>query len=313
MRILVLGAGGVGGYFGGRLVEKGEDVTFLVRSGRQQQIQQCGLVIRSIHGDLTIHPKTITAESPSEVYDLVILSSKAYHLGQAIEDLRPFVGEETVILPLLNGVAHYKLLQDAFGEDRVIGGLCFIETTLNQEGHIVQTSRDHYVRFGEFDNKDTQRIQQLEEVLGGTKTSFKRSSFIEQDIWRKYLFISTISGVTTLMRAPMGPILESRGGAEFVHRVFLEIESIMRAHGAPLDQDIVSKHMETMRKMGYEMKSSMQRDMEKRLSVEADHLQGYLLQLAENYDIQAPLLRTIYQNLLVYQVSLQLILGHNVD
>lgn len=303
MRILVLGAGGVGGYFGARLVEQGRDVTFLVRKRRQQQMEEEGLVIRSIHGDLTVRPKTITAQSPSESYDLVILTSKAYHLEQVIQDLRPFVGEHTVILPLLNGVAHYNILQEAFGSDQVIGGLCFIETTLNQEGYIIQTSQDHYVRFGEFNNKDTKRIQRIEEVLGGTKTTFKRSTFIEKDIWRKYLFISAISGVTSLMRAPMGPILESRGGEDFVYRVFCEIEGIMRAHGAPLDQDIVSKHMDTARKMGYEMKSSMQRDMEKGLSVEADHLQGYLLQLAKQYEIHAPLLSTIYQNLLVYQVK----------
>ncbi|MBA9084861.1 2-dehydropantoate 2-reductase [Fontibacillus solani] len=305
MRILVLGAGGVGGYFGGRLVEKGEDVTFLVRSKRKEQLEKEGLVIQSVNGDLKLQPKLITAEDANVEgpFDLILFSTKAYHLHSAIQDLQPFVGDDTTILPLLNGVAHFPLLKSEFGADQVIGGLCFIETTLNQEGHIVHTSKADFVKFGEFQNKDTERIQRIEAVLSGTVASFIRSDFIERDIWHKYLYIAAIAGVTTLMRAPMGPIRESKQGRKFIHQLFQEIEAIMIEHGAPLELDIVDKHMATMDSTSYDMKSSMLRDMEKGLSIEGEHLHGYLLQLAQNYNIVAPLLQAVYQNELVYELS----------
>lgn len=303
MRILVLGAGGVGGYFGGRLVEKGADVTFLVRSQRKKQLEEEGLVISSINGDFKFRPVLVTAgdSEAAGTYDLVLFSTKAYHLQAAIRDVKPFVGEQTVILPLLNGVAHYPVLQREFGEDKVIGGLCFIETTLNREGHIVQTSKADIVRYGEFENKQTDRIERIEQVLSGALPSFIRSEFIEQDIWHKYLYIAAIAGVTTLMRAALGPIRESKGGREFIRHLFQEIEGIMLEHGAPLDRDIVAKHMETMDKSSDGMKSSMLRDMEKGLDIEAAHLHGYLLKLAGDYSIEAPLLQAVYQNLLVYE------------
>lgn len=300
MRILVLGAGGVGGYFGGRLAEKGADVTFLVRDRRKRQLGRDGLIVRSVAGDFRIQPKSITTADPAETYDLVLFSTKAYHLRQAIQDVKPFVGEKTVVLPLLNGVAHYPLLREEFGEERVIGGLCFIETTLNAEGHILHTSPNHYAVFGEFGQKDTERIRRIEAALGGTNTSFARSAHIERDIWHKYLFISTIAGVTTLTRSPIGPIRESEGGEEFILGVFREIESIMLANGAPLDRDIVNKHMKTTLNMSHDMKSSMQRDMEKGFQVEGGHLHGYLLDIARKQGVEAPTVRAIYQNLLVY-------------
>ncbi|WP_068778424.1 2-dehydropantoate 2-reductase [Paenibacillus sp. GM2] len=303
MRILVLGAGGVGGYFGGRLVEQGADVTFFVREHRKQQLEQEGLVIRSVHGDMTLEPRVITSQDEARPFDLILFSTKAYHLNGAMQDVKPFVGENTVILPLLNGVAHIPELQREFGKDKVIGGLCFIETTLNEQGHIIQTSQGHYVRYGEFGNRATERIRAIEEALGGTKASFVRSAHIEQDIWHKYLYITTIAGVTTLMRAPLGPIRDSDNGYEYIRGVFQEGAAIMMAHGAPLDPEIVVKHMITMEKTGYMMKASMLRDMEKGLAIEGRHLHGYLLDLAKQHKMEAPLLEVIYRNLQVYEIT----------
>lgn len=212
MRILVLGAGGIGGYFGGRLVEKGEDVTFLVRSRRKTQIEENGLNIHSINGDFSCTPKLITKTDNADSFDVVLFSTKAYHLEEAINDLKPFVGEKTVIIPLLNGVAHLSPLQQEFGQDRVIGGLCFIETTLNEGGDIVQTSKAHRLLFGEFNQTKTDRVERIAETFSGTKASFVLSDHIVQDMWHKYLFIAAMSGVTTLMRAPIGPIRETDGG-----------------------------------------------------------------------------------------------------
>ncbi|MFC9449351.1 2-dehydropantoate 2-reductase [Bacillus cereus] len=301
MRILVLGAGGVGGFFGGRLVEKGEDVTFLVRSKRKQQLEEKGLVIRSVNGDFSFQPKLITKEDRTSPFDVILFSTKAYHLNEGIQDLKPFVGENTVIIPLLNGIAHVSRLQKEFGEEKVIGGLCFIETTLNDRGEIVQTSAANRLVFGEINSKDSERIKRISKVFAGTKSSFVLSENITQDMWHKYLFITVMSGVTTLMRAPIGPIRESEGGRDFIRNVFEESVQIMRALGAPVKANIIEEHMKTIDKISYDMKSSMQRDMEKGSLIEGEHLQGYLLDLAEEFSIEAPLLGVVYQNLNVYE------------
>jgi 2-dehydropantoate 2-reductase len=305
MKILILGAGGVGGYFGGRLLEKGEDVTFLVRQKRREQLEDSGLVIKSIHGDVTLQPAMISAGEAAGPFDLVVVSAKAYHLQSAIEDLKLYVGERTAILPLLNGMEHVKVLQETFGEEKVLGGLCFIETTLNEKGEIVQTSPIHEVVFGEFSGEVTERISYINEAFQQTKASFRLSGQILQDMWQKYLFITTLSGATTLMRAPIGPIREVENGRRFIQTLFAEAESVMKAEGAPLHPDIVQKHMETTEKMTYGMKSSMQRDMEKGHWVEADHLQGYLLSLAKKHHLRTPLLEAVHQNLKIYEMTLE--------
>ncbi|MGR5961936.1 2-dehydropantoate 2-reductase [Bacillus paranthracis] len=301
MRILVLGAGGVGGFFGGRLVEKGEDVTFLVRSKRKKQLEERGLVIRSVNGDFSFQPKLITKEDQTAPFDVILFSTKSYHLNEAIQNLKPFVGESTVIIPLLNGIAHVSLLQKEFGEEKVIGGLCFIETTLNNQGEIVQTSAANRLMFGEMKSQDSERIKHISKAFAGTKSSFILSENITQDMWHKYLFITVMSGVTTLMRAPIGPIRESEGGRDFIQNLFEECMEIMRCVGAPIKDNIVQEHMKIIDKISYNMKSSMRRDMEKGSSIEAKHLQGYLLDVAEQFSIEAPLLGAVYQNLKVYE------------
>ncbi|PGS52558.1 2-dehydropantoate 2-reductase [Bacillus sp. AFS041924] len=301
MRILVLGAGGVGGYFGGRLVEKGEDVTFLVRANRKKQLEENGLVIHSVHGDYSFQPNLITAESSAEVFDIVLFSTKSYHLNNAINDVKPFVGDQTVIIPLLNGIAHLNPLKQAFGEEQVIGGLCFIETTLNENGEVVQTSKAARLVFGEFHSKETERIKRIANAFNGSKADFVHSNQIERDMWHKYLFITVMSGVTSLIRVPIGPIRESDGGSAIIRELFEECANIMRAYGAPISENIVDEHMKSIDALGYKMKSSLQRDMEKGSLVEGDHLQGYLLELAEKKAITAKLLKLVYQNIKVYQ------------
>ncbi|AST90948.1 MULTISPECIES: ketopantoate reductase family protein [Sutcliffiella] len=300
MRILVLGAGGIGGYFGGRLVEKGEVVTFLVRSKRKQLLEEKGLVIHSVNGDFTFAPKLITKTDQTAPFDIVLFSTKAYHLEEAINDVKPFVGENTVIIPLLNGVAHLSPLQEAFGEN-VIGGLSFIETTLNEAGEVVHTSKFDRLVFGELEHIETDRIQQIADTFSGTKAKFVMSNQIKKDMWHKYLMITTMSGVTTLMRAPMGPIRDSEGGKGFIRSLLLEVTEIMRACKAPIDDNIVEEQMKSIDGLSYQFKTSMQRDMEKGLFIEGDHLQGHLMKLAKQYDIEAPILKTVYQNLKVYE------------
>lgn len=304
MRTLVLGAGGIGGYFGGRLVEKGEDVTFLVRTKRKQQLQKNGLVIHSVNGDFSFAPKLITKADITDPFDIVLLSIKAYHLEEAINDLKPFVSDKTVIIPLLNGVAHLSPLKEAFGDNKVIGGLCIIETTLNKTGEVVHSSAFDRLLFGELEHQETDRTQQIADTFSGTKANIVLTKQILQDMWHKYLLITVLSGVTTLMRAPIGPIRESDGGRDFIRNLFEEAAKIMRACKAPIADNIVEEQMKSINSLSYDLKTSMQRDMEKGLFIEGEHLQGYLLGLAKQFQIEAPFLKAIYQNLKVYEEML---------
>ncbi|NMD69712.1 2-dehydropantoate 2-reductase [Bacillus sp. DNRA2] len=304
MRVLVVGAGAVGGYFGGRLVEKGEDVTFLVRENRKKQIEKNGLVIKSVNGDVTLQPKTISAGDEVEAFDVILLSTKAYHLQGAIDSIKPYVGENTMIVPLLNGIIQVEKLIETFGEEKVLGGLCFIESTLNGEGDVVQTSPAHTLMFGERSGELTERVQKLASTFDGAKANFRLRQNIMQEMWHKYMFITAMSGVTTLMRAPMGPIREEPTGAELIKRLFNEIAAVMNKMEAPLAENAVEVELGKFYKVGPEMKSSMQRDMEKGLSIEADHLQGYLIAKANEHQIPVPVLETIYANLKIYERQL---------
>ncbi|PLR95387.1 ketopantoate reductase family protein [Bacillus sp. T33-2] len=304
MRTLVVGAGAVGGYFGGRLLEKEEDVTFLVRERRKQQLEITGLTIESVHGNLVCQPKTILAGQEAGPFDVILLSTKAYHLDGAIESIRQYVTGDTVILPLLNGIVHIGKLAAEFGQDKVIGGLCFIESTLDSQGVIIQTSPVHDLIFGERNGKKTARIKKIQAAFSGTKANFRLSDNINQDMWHKYMFIAALSGITTLMRAPVGPIRSEPSGRNTIQRLLSEINEVMKRNNAPVAEGIVQAQMVKIEEMGYAMKSSMQRDMEKGFPTEADHLQGYLLETARKENLSVPVLEAIYANLKVYESQL---------
>ncbi|WP_066306321.1 ketopantoate reductase family protein [Bacillus sp. FJAT-29814] len=305
MRILVVGAGAVGGYFGGRLAEKGEDVTFLVRAGRKKQLEDTGLMIESVKGNVTLTPKTLVAGEEAGPFDLIILSVKAYHLEGAIASFKQYVSEETAILPLLNGMYHFDRLVDEFGEKHIIGGLCFIESTLDKNGKIIHTSAKHDIVFGERSGKETERILKIEKAFSGTVTGYRLSDNINRDNWNKYLFIATLSGITTLMRSPIGPIREVPSSRATLTLLLKEITSLAKLSGAPLPVDIEANIMTQIDSLAYQMKSSMQRDMEKLAQVEADHLQGFLLDIAKLEGISVPVLEAVYGNLKVYELQLQ--------
>ncbi|WP_078554064.1 ketopantoate reductase family protein [Bacillus alkalicellulosilyticus] len=304
MKVLILGAGGVGGYFGGRLLEKGVDVTFLVREKRMLHLQKNGLVINSIHGNIKKHVTTIRSGMTHAPFDIIILTNKAYHLAQALDDIEPFVGKNTVIIPLLNGIKHLQIIVDRYGEEKVMGGLCFIETTLDQEGNIIQTSQVHDMVFGERNGERTKRAEQIAELFKMKSTTFRLSKNIMQDMWHKYMFITVLSGITTLMRSSIGPIQHDDYGKRLIRELFTEVEEIMLRVGAPIAEGMIDKYMVVMNKQDDTMKSSMLRDIEKGGEIEGDHLQGYLVSLADQYGIQAPLLRIVYKHLQVYEHNL---------
>ncbi|WP_079505578.1 ketopantoate reductase family protein [Mesobacillus jeotgali] len=305
MKILIVGAGAIGGYFGGRLLEKGEDVTFLVREKRQKQLKENGLVVSSIHGDLHFpNPPTVVSGLDAQPYDVILVSTKSYHLDGAIESIRPFVGDRTMILPLLNGVSHLNTLTEAFGIEKVIGGLCFIETTLDGSGKIIQTSPIHDLVFGERNGERSERIVQLQAAFDGTKANFRLSEKIEQEMWQKYLFITSLSGITSLFRSPIGPIREQEHGWVTLKSLVHEAASIMERMEAPLADGAIEATLGKLKEIGYNMKSSLQRDMEKSLPTEGDHLFGYLLKIASECGIETQTLPAIFGNVKIYEAGI---------
>lgn len=307
MRFLLVGAGAIGGYFGGRLIQKGEEVVFLVRPPKQKQLEEAGLTITSVHGDFHTPVQTIVSGERAEPFDCIILSVKAYHLAQALHDIAPYVGENTMILPLLNGYDHYAQLTKAFGEAHILGGLCFIETTLDHEGTIIQTSPRHDIVFGEWRGGTSGRTERLLHHLEGAQFAVKRSENIQRDIWQKYIFIASMSGITTLINAPVGPILSTAAARTVFERLVHEVVAIARNAGAPIDENTEERTIKTMESLHPEMKSSMQRDMEKGGPVETDHLHGALLALAAPEQGFYPVLEAVYGKLKVYEASLELL------
>lgn len=305
MRFLIIGAGAVGGYFGGRLSKKGEDVTFLVRPNRYKQLQEQGLHIHSKHGDIHTPVKVIsTEELAPEPFDVILMAVKAYHFSQAVLDIQRFVGEATVILPLLNGYGHFPDLQQEFGNEKVLGGICFIETTLDPEGTIVQTSQLHDMVFGEWDGSSSARTEAILEHMSRAGFNVKLSGSIQRDVWHKYIFISSMSGITSLMNAPIGPILADEHGRSIYRRLIAEIVRAALLLNAPVKEDVAEITFKIAESLDFNMKSSMQRDIEKGLSIEADELQGALISsiLKSGVDLtEFPVLQTVYSRLKIYE------------
>ena len=197
MRILVIGAGSIGGYFGGRLLRAGRDITFLVRPQRAAALARIGLVIRSPRGDLDLPgPPTLTAEMLRETFDLILLSCKAYDLEDAIAAFAPAVGPQTAILPLLNGMHHLDMLDARFGADRVLGGQCLISTTLDPEGRILHLNDSHLLTYGKRNSGSSVPFEAIATVLSDAGFDARSSPEILQEMWEKWVFIATGAGIT---------------------------------------------------------------------------------------------------------------------
>jgi 2-dehydropantoate 2-reductase len=220
--MLVIGAGSIGGYFGGRLLDAGRDVTFLVHARRAAQLAETGLVIRSPRGDLDLAaPPAITAktlratnadQAPGEFFDLILLSVKAYDLEAGMDDFAPAVGPHTLILPLLNGMRHLDMLDERFGADHVLGGECVISTTLDPDGQIVHLGEVASLSFGARDGGRSEQIEAIATTLSVPGFEARPSEAIMQDMWNKWVFIATAAGITCLMRAAIGDIVAAGAG-----------------------------------------------------------------------------------------------------
>ena len=278
MRILVVGAGAIGGYFGARLLEAGRDVTFLVRERRAERLRQCGLKVKSPEGDLTFAcPPMVLAKDIDRPYDLILLSCKAYDLQGAIDSFAPAVGPDTTILPLLNGMGHLDALDARFDPANVLGGQCVIAATLDADGEILHLNNMHSMTIGERAGGRSARIDTIAAQLGGAGFDLNVSDDILQSMWDKWVFLATLATGTCLMRAPIGDIVEAPGGEALLARLFDECHGIAADNAHPPGEPVVARARAFFSERGSPMTASMLRDLENGAPIEADHIVGDLL------------------------------------
>lgn len=302
MRILVVGAGAIGGYFGGRLLQAGCDVTFLVRPRRAAELASAGLVIKSPNGDVVLkNPPTVQADRLSDKFDVVLLSCKAFDLDDAIKSFAPAVGPQTAIIPMLNGMLHLDVLDGKFGAERVLGGLCAIAATLNEQREVVQLQPMQSLTFGERDGRMSERVRAIADQFKRGNIGASASEHIMQDMWEKWVFLATLAASTSLMRASVGTILAAPGGREFMLGMLDECSQTAAAQGFAPGGPFFERVKGQLTTEGSPMTASMFRDIKAGQPVEADHVIGDLIARADAGKIPVAKLRTAYTHLKAYE------------
>lgn len=305
MRVLVLGAGGTGGYFGGRLAQSGADVTFLVRPARAQSLAREGLRIRSPLGDADLAVACTTADhlqalAAANPFDLVLLACKAYDLDSAIEAVTPAVGPATTVLPILNGLRHYPVLDARFGRERVLGGLCFISVSKAADGAIVHHARPASLTFGERDGGGSGRVRGLAALCERAGIEHHAVEDIARAQWTKFSFLAALAAGTCLMRGSVGRIASAEGGAAFMRALYAECLAVAAAAGQPIPGPAQADALAQLTDARSTLKASMLRDLEAGGPVEAAHIVGDMWQRARQAGHAAPLLQAAWVHLQVY-------------
>jgi len=303
MKILVLGVGGIGGFFGGHLHKIGADVTFLVRPKRRALLQANGLRIISPLGNLNLDPKLVLSDELKPVYDIILISCKTYDLDQAIIDLRSTKGRG-IIIPFLNGVTHMKKLDEEFGQDNVMGGVAHISSTVNKDGTIEHFSEFKKLTFGNRDLSKNNALKEFAEVCAKTQFDMTLSDDINLDLWKKWVFISTVAGATTLFSCSLGEIVKSDFGKQIIIDLFNECRSIAKLYKYDYEDSEADIILKTITTPGSPIKASMQRDVEKKSFTEHEQIFGDLINKGQKYNFDCPILMSCYVRMNVYQRNL---------
>jgi 2-dehydropantoate 2-reductase len=300
MRIAIFGTGGVGGYFGGRLAQAGEDVVFIARGDHLQAMSKHGLRVDSINGDFVLKSVQAT-DDPAEVgmVDMVLLGVKAWQVPEVAEAIRPMVGSETVVLPLQNGVEAPSQLAAVLGDEHVLGGLCGLITFIVEPGHIHHVGADPFIRFGELNNRPSERVERL-------NRAFDRASGLNAEIlpdiqvalWEKFLFVTPWSGVGAVTRSPLGIIRDQPGTRQMLEQTMGEIYNVGRAHNIALPKDIIGKTMDFVDSLPPEGTASMQRDIINGRPSELEAQNGAVVRLGQQVGVETPINAFIYNSLL---------------
>lgn len=300
MRMLVVGAGSTGGYFGGRLAAVDRDVTFLVRHRRAEQLRKTGLQIVSPSGDLTIAPKLLTSEQIDSSFDVVLLTVKSYGLEQALADFAPAVGAETMILPVLNGMRHMDVLASRFSPRNLAGCICKIASTLDDQGRIVELAHFHELAYGELDGSASERMTKLDAFMQNAGFDARISPVIEREMWEKWIFLASLGAINCLMRGSIGEVARAPGGKEFANALLDEVLSVVRTVGVSPSDKFCTTVRAQLTDTNSTLTSSMYRDLQQGYSIESEQIVGNMVERAHGAGVSTPLLSAAYANLSVY-------------
>ncbi len=303
MRILVVGAGALGGYFGACLVRAGRDVTFMVRPRRAEQLARQGLHIVSSHGDFSVPVVTVLAGDIYEPFDLILIGVKSYSLDEAMDQFAPAVGPNSAILPVLNGMGHIDRLSAKFGVGPVLGGMANISAGLDSEGRITQFIPNHDLIFGEIAGGSSHRIRAIEAVIGGAGFDGRASESIMQDMWEKFVQLGLGAGITCLMRASLGDILAAPGGGEAMFSLFDECCTVATAAGFPPRAAFIEFDRKLITTVGSPLKWSMLRDIERGSTTEGEHILGDMVARARALGLATPVLNLARTHVAAYEIG----------
>ena len=298
MRIVIFGTGGVGGYFGGRLAQAGEDVTFIARGEHLRAIKATGLKVDSSSGDFVVYPAKAT-DNISEVgaTDLVILGVKAWQVPEAARAIKPLVGTNTTVVPMQNGVDAVPQLVAELGSENVIGGLCRIVSFVVAPGHIRHAGFTPSIIIGELDNQRSERITRIEQMFNHAGLDTTIATDIQVALWTKFLFIASFSGVGAVANAPAGVLRSDPKWRGRMLSAMQEIYALAHARGVKLPADSVDKVMAAVDGLPADATSSMQRDIAAGKPSELDSQNGAVVRMARESGIEVPTHKFIYETL----------------
>ena len=303
MRILVVGAGALGGYFGGCLLRAGRNVTFMVRAERAAQMAREGLRVIGKRGDFAVAAPTVLAAELHETFDLIVVAVKAYSFDEVVEQFAPAVGPSSSIVPILNGIRHIDRLVARFGADRVLGGMAQISATLDAEGRVVVLFPIAELVFGELGGGVSERTTALSGELGDAGFTARLSDVIMQDLWEKWMIVSTVAGITCLMRVSIGDIIAAQDGQSAILRLLAENCAVGTAAGFAPRQSFIDEEMPYLTQAGSPLKASMLRDIERGAATEGDHILGDLLARARNLGVSTPILELAHMHVSAYEAT----------
>jgi len=300
MKFAIFGTGGVGGYFGGRLAQAGEDVTFIARGHHLSAIQQTGLSVESIRGDFVVNPaRAIDLTQTVGAVDVVILAIKAWQLDDAIHQMKPLVGDATVIVPLLNGIEHMEALVSAFGSGHVLGGVCRISAFIAEAGHIKHVGIDPFIAFGELNREMSERVSKLYDVIKNISgVTVEASGNIELAMWEKYLLIAAFSGVGAVTRSPVGMFRSIPETRAMFRRALEEVALVANSRGVGLTEESVQAVMDRIDQTQPDTMASMQKDILAGRPSELESQTGALVRMARAATVSVPTHEFIYATLL---------------
>jgi 2-dehydropantoate 2-reductase len=299
MHIVVFGAGGVGGYFGGRLAQAGETVTFIARGEHLEAMLADGLIVESINGDFTIQPVTATDDTTKvKAVDVVLVCVKTWQIPKAAKAIMSLLEPDTFVVPLENGVEAPVQLAEILGRQHILGGVCGIASRIASPGHILHTGIQPWVAFGELDNHPSSRTRNLLQSFEHASIKAEIPSDINIAIWNKFLFITAVSGIGAVTRVPMGIYRSQQGTRKMLEDALQECYSVAIAQGIHLPVDSVAKTLARIDALPPGTMASMQRDIMDGHPSELEAQNGAIVHLGRMHDIPTPVHEFIYHSLL---------------